>query len=44
MGVRAAITDHLGRARRGEPGQTQALNCIPDGKYGKYKKVTAEAI
>ena len=26
-----------------EPGQTQALNCIPDGKHGKYKKVTAEA-
>jgi hypothetical protein len=26
-----------------KPGQTQALNCIPDGKYGKYKKVTAEA-
>ena len=25
-----------------EPGRTQALNCIPDGKYGKYKKVTAE--
>ena len=24
-------------------GQTQALNCIPDGKYGKYQKVTAEA-
>ena len=26
-----------------EPGQTQALNCIPDGKYGKYTTVTAEA-
>jgi len=26
-----------------KPGQTQALNCIPDGKYGKYQKVTAEA-
>jgi len=26
-----------------EPGQTQSLNCIPDGKYGKYEKVTAEA-
>jgi hypothetical protein len=26
-----------------EPGQTQAINCIPDGKYGKYKTVTAEA-
>ena len=26
-----------------KPGQTQALNCIPDGKYGKYKIVTAEA-
>jgi hypothetical protein len=25
-----------------KPGQTQALNCIPDGKYGKYKTVTAE--
>jgi len=24
-------------------GQTQVLNCIPDGKYGKYNKVTAEA-
>lgn len=24
-------------------GQTQALNCIPDGEYGKYKRVTAEA-
>ena len=26
-----------------EPGQTQALNCIPDGNYGKYKTVTATA-
>jgi hypothetical protein len=26
-----------------EPGQIQALNCIPDGKFGKYKTVTAEA-
>jgi hypothetical protein len=26
-----------------EPDQTQALNCIPDGKYRKYKRVTAEA-
>jgi len=26
-----------------EPGQVQALNCIPDGKFGKYTKVTAEA-
>ena len=26
-----------------EPGQTQALNCIPDGNYGKYKTVTAAA-
>ena len=26
-----------------EPGQTQALTCISDGKYGKYKTVTAEA-
>jgi hypothetical protein len=26
-----------------KPGQTQALNCIPDGKYGNYKRVTAEA-
>jgi hypothetical protein len=26
-----------------KPGQTQALNCIPDGKYRKYKRVTAEA-
>jgi len=26
-----------------EPGQTQTLNCIPDGTYGKYTKATAEA-
>jgi hypothetical protein len=26
-----------------EPGQVQALSCLPDGKYGKYAKVTAEA-
>jgi hypothetical protein len=26
-----------------EPGQTEALNCIPDGKFGKYAKITAEA-
>ena len=26
-----------------KPGQTQALNCIPDGEYGEYKRVTAEA-
>ena len=26
-----------------EPGQTQALSCIPDGTYGKYAQVTAEA-
>lgn len=26
-----------------KPGQAQPLNCIPDGKYSKYKKVTAEA-
>jgi hypothetical protein len=26
-----------------EPGQTQVLNCIPDGKFGNYTKVTAEA-
>lgn len=26
-----------------EPGQTQALNCIPDGKYRRYKRVTADA-
>jgi hypothetical protein len=26
-----------------KPGRTQALNCIPDGKYGRYKRVTAEA-
>jgi hypothetical protein len=26
-----------------KPGQTPALNCIPDGKYGKYNKVMAEA-
>jgi hypothetical protein len=25
------------------PGQTQAFNCIPDGKYREYQKVTAEA-
>ena len=27
-----------------EPHRSQALNCIPDGKYGKYKRVTAEAL
>ena len=26
-----------------EPGQTQNLNCILDGTYGKYAKITAEA-
>jgi hypothetical protein len=26
-----------------KPGRTQALNCIADGKYGKYKRMTAEA-
>ena len=26
-----------------EPGQTQVLNCIPDGQFGDYRKVTAEA-
>lgn len=26
-----------------EPGQTETLNCIPDGKWGKYDKITAEA-
>jgi hypothetical protein len=26
-----------------EPGKTQALNCIPDGTFGKAAKVTAEA-
>lgn len=26
-----------------EPGQTQALSCAPDGTYGKYRKVDAEA-
>jgi hypothetical protein len=26
-----------------EPGQIQALNCIPDGNYGKYETVTATA-
>jgi hypothetical protein len=25
------------------PGETQALNCVPDGKYRKYKTITAEA-
>ena len=25
-----------------EPGQVQALNCIPDGKYRRYTRVTAE--
>lgn len=25
-----------------EPGQVQALNCIPDGKYRRYTTVTAE--
>jgi hypothetical protein len=27
-----------------EAGQTLPLSCVPDGKYGKYEKVTAEAI
>ena len=27
-----------------KPGQAQALSCIPDGKYAKYKNVTAEAL
>jgi hypothetical protein len=27
-----------------KPSHTQALNCIPDGEYGKYKTMTAEAI
>jgi len=26
-----------------KPGRTQDLNCIADGKYGKYKRMTAEA-
>jgi hypothetical protein len=26
-----------------EPGQTQALNCIPNGNFGNYTKATAEA-
>ena len=26
-----------------EPGQTETLNCLPDGKFGKYVKITAEA-
>ena len=26
-----------------EPGQTQALNCILDGEWGKYNKITVEA-
>ena len=26
-----------------EPGQTETLNCISDGKYAKFAKVTAEA-
>lgn len=26
-----------------EPGQTQALSCVPDGRFAKYTKVTAEA-
>lgn len=27
-----------------KPGQARALSCIPDGKYGKYKEVIAEAL
>jgi hypothetical protein len=26
-----------------EPGQVEVLNCIPDGKFGNFQKVTAEA-
>jgi hypothetical protein len=26
-----------------EPGQSETLNCLPNGKFGKYQKVTAEA-
>jgi hypothetical protein len=26
-----------------EPGQVETLNCIPDGAYGPYDRVTAEA-
>lgn len=26
-----------------EPGQTQSLNCVPDGTYTKWAKITAEA-
>jgi hypothetical protein len=26
-----------------EPGQTQDLTCIPDGKWGKFTKITVEA-
>ena len=26
-----------------EPGHIQALNCIPDGNYGRFKTVTAAA-
>lgn len=37
----------LGNVRCGsgdlEPGQTQALTCDPDGRFGEYAKVTAEA-
>jgi hypothetical protein len=27
-----------------EPGQTEAINCIDDGTYGRYDTITAEAI
>lgn len=37
----------LGNVRCGsgdlEPGQTQALTCDPDGRFGPYARVTAEA-
>jgi hypothetical protein len=26
-----------------EPGQAEVLNCIPDGKFSKFQKITAEA-
>jgi hypothetical protein len=26
-----------------EPEQTETLNCIPDGKFGKYVRITVEA-
>ena len=43
----SASGEVLGNVRCGsgdlEPGQTQALTCDPDGRFGPYARVTAEA-